>query len=199
MNTEINGIILMYLLVILMAIPLGKYIGKIFNYEKTWVDNKSAYFGLIDYLGLDGKEHNNCSLKGFMIRKEKKGKLVIGTELEGTWFSGRPTLGVVTDLVEGYRCDLSIVNPKGTIDRVYKYRIIPINPEETNIELEMIQYYALSLFQILNPHVTQLTFSRILKGVLPFEAYDEVEKILPKTLLNSIANDAFPDYIKKVE
>lgn len=39
MNTEINGIILMYLLVILMAIPLGKYIGKIFNYEKTWVDN----------------------------------------------------------------------------------------------------------------------------------------------------------------
>jgi K+-transporting ATPase ATPase A chain len=38
MNTEILGIILMYALVILLAIPLGRYIGKIFNYEKTWLD-----------------------------------------------------------------------------------------------------------------------------------------------------------------
>lgn len=38
MNTEILGIILMYALVVLFAIPLGRYIGKIFSNEKTWLD-----------------------------------------------------------------------------------------------------------------------------------------------------------------
>ncbi|MEN2400719.1 potassium-transporting ATPase subunit KdpA [Flavobacterium sp. MC2016-06] len=38
MNTEILGIIVMYGLVMLLAIPLGRYIGKIFSYETTWLD-----------------------------------------------------------------------------------------------------------------------------------------------------------------
>ncbi|MEP7092762.1 MAG: potassium-transporting ATPase subunit KdpA, partial [Flavobacterium sp.] len=38
MNTEILGIIVMYGLVMLLAIPLGRYIGRIFNYETTWLD-----------------------------------------------------------------------------------------------------------------------------------------------------------------
>lgn len=38
MNTEIFGVILMYAIVIALAVPLGRYIGKIFNYEKTWID-----------------------------------------------------------------------------------------------------------------------------------------------------------------
>ncbi len=38
MNTEILGTILMYGLVVLLAIPLGRYIGKIFANEKTWLD-----------------------------------------------------------------------------------------------------------------------------------------------------------------
>ena len=38
MNTEITGIVFMYLLVVALAIPLGRYIGKIFNYEKNWLD-----------------------------------------------------------------------------------------------------------------------------------------------------------------
>ena len=38
MNTEILGILFMYLAVIGLAIPLGSYIGKIFNYENTWLD-----------------------------------------------------------------------------------------------------------------------------------------------------------------
>lgn len=38
MNSEILGIIVMYGLVLLLAIPLGRYIGKIFNYESTWAD-----------------------------------------------------------------------------------------------------------------------------------------------------------------
>lgn len=38
MNTEITGIVLMYALVVLLAIPLGRYIGKIFTKEKTWLD-----------------------------------------------------------------------------------------------------------------------------------------------------------------
>ncbi len=38
MNTEIPGVILMYATVLALAIPLGRYIGKIFNYENTWLD-----------------------------------------------------------------------------------------------------------------------------------------------------------------
>ena len=38
MNSELLGIIVMYGLVMLLAIPLGRYIGKIFNYENTWLD-----------------------------------------------------------------------------------------------------------------------------------------------------------------
>ncbi|MBK0379620.1 potassium-transporting ATPase subunit KdpA [Mucilaginibacter segetis] len=38
MNTEIPGIVLMYLAVVILALPLGRYIGKIFCHEKTWSD-----------------------------------------------------------------------------------------------------------------------------------------------------------------
>ena len=38
MNSEILGIIVTYGLVLLLAIPLGRYIGKVFNYENTWPD-----------------------------------------------------------------------------------------------------------------------------------------------------------------
>jgi len=38
MNTEVLGVILMYATVVALAIPLGRYIGKIFNYENTWLD-----------------------------------------------------------------------------------------------------------------------------------------------------------------
>jgi K+-transporting ATPase ATPase A chain len=38
MNTEYIGIIFMYLATIALAIPLGKYIAKVFKGEKTWMD-----------------------------------------------------------------------------------------------------------------------------------------------------------------
>lgn len=38
MNTEILGVILMYAAVLALAIPLCRYIGKVFNYENTWLD-----------------------------------------------------------------------------------------------------------------------------------------------------------------
>ncbi|MCC6253131.1 MAG: potassium-transporting ATPase subunit KdpA [Bacteroidia bacterium] len=38
MNTEIFGTILMYGIVVLLAIPLGRYIGKIFTNQPTWLD-----------------------------------------------------------------------------------------------------------------------------------------------------------------
>ena len=47
MHTEILGIVVIYLLVLVLAIPLGRYIGKIFNYEKTWLD---AVFDPLDRL-----------------------------------------------------------------------------------------------------------------------------------------------------
>jgi len=53
MNTEILGIVLMYILVVVFAIPLGRYIGKVFNYEKTWLDK---IFNPVDrlFFGLSG-------------------------------------------------------------------------------------------------------------------------------------------------
>ncbi|WP_018344081.1 potassium-transporting ATPase subunit KdpA [Cytophaga aurantiaca] len=61
MNTEISGILLMYALVIAFAIPLGRYIGKIFNYEHTWLD---SIFDPLDKLffklsGIDPNEEMN--------------------------------------------------------------------------------------------------------------------------------------------
>lgn len=47
MHTEILGIVVIYLLVLVLAILLGRYIGKIFNYEKTWLD---AVFDPLDRL-----------------------------------------------------------------------------------------------------------------------------------------------------
>ena len=38
MNTEILGIIVIFLATISLAIPLGKYIGKVYEGEKTWPD-----------------------------------------------------------------------------------------------------------------------------------------------------------------
>src|ERR1700744_411020 len=38
MNTEFIGIIFMYVATVLLAIPLGKYIAKVFKGDKTWFD-----------------------------------------------------------------------------------------------------------------------------------------------------------------
>src|SRR4249919_2683126 len=38
MNSEILGVIIMYVLMVLLAIPLGRYIGKVYNGDKTWLD-----------------------------------------------------------------------------------------------------------------------------------------------------------------
>src|SRR5476651_1090440 len=38
MNTQLTGVVTMYVLTILLAIPLGKYIAKVYNGEKTWLN-----------------------------------------------------------------------------------------------------------------------------------------------------------------
>ncbi|HNU87464.1 MAG TPA: potassium-transporting ATPase subunit KdpA [Ferruginibacter sp.] len=38
MNTEILGVLLMYLLTVALAVPLGRYIGKVFEGDRTWLD-----------------------------------------------------------------------------------------------------------------------------------------------------------------
>jgi len=38
MNTELFGIITIFIVTVLLAIPLGRYIGKIYNGDKTWPD-----------------------------------------------------------------------------------------------------------------------------------------------------------------
>jgi potassium-transporting ATPase potassium-binding subunit len=65
MNTEILGIIVMYGLVMLLAIPLGHYIGKVFNYESTWLDKifdpvDKLFFkagGINPNIGMTWKQH----------------------------------------------------------------------------------------------------------------------------------------------
>lgn len=47
MQTEIIGVVVSYALVVLLAIPLGRYIGKLFCNEKTWLD---VVFNPIDRL-----------------------------------------------------------------------------------------------------------------------------------------------------
>lgn len=47
MNTEIIGLVLMYALVVILAIPLGRYMGRVFNGDKTWLD---AVFNPVDRL-----------------------------------------------------------------------------------------------------------------------------------------------------
>lgn len=58
MNTEILGIIVMYALTLGFAIPLGRYIGKVFSDERTWLDK---IFNPLDRLffklsGIDNKK-----------------------------------------------------------------------------------------------------------------------------------------------
>jgi len=38
MNTEIVGVIAMFIIMVLLAIPLGRYIGKVYSGDKTWLD-----------------------------------------------------------------------------------------------------------------------------------------------------------------
>jgi K+-transporting ATPase ATPase A chain len=38
MNTEITGIVFMYIAVVALAVPLGRYIGKVYENERTWLD-----------------------------------------------------------------------------------------------------------------------------------------------------------------
>ncbi len=47
MNTEILGVVVMFFVMVLLAIPLGRYIGKVYNGDKTWPD---TFFKPIDRL-----------------------------------------------------------------------------------------------------------------------------------------------------
>src|SRR5882762_10412078 len=38
MNSEILGVIAMFVIMVLLAIPLGRYIGKVYEGERTWLD-----------------------------------------------------------------------------------------------------------------------------------------------------------------
>ncbi len=77
MKTEILGIILMYGALVLLAIPLGRYIGKIFTSEKTWLDK---IFNPLDSLFY--------RLSGIDITKEMNWKqhLVALLTINGLWF-----------------------------------------------------------------------------------------------------------------
>ena len=138
-----------------------------------------------------------CRLKGFFLRKEEKGNTIVGTELHGTWFSGTQTLGVVTDLIEYEKCELSIVNPKGTIDRIYRYRFVRTKSWETTVELDMIQNYGFHILNLIHPQIIHAAIYRLIRGILPYDLYTDLKKFLPNTLLDSIAKDAFPAYVEK--
>jgi len=60
MNTELFGIIATYLLTLVIAIPLGKYLAKVFAGEKVWTDFlKPIESGIYKLSGIDPKEEMN--------------------------------------------------------------------------------------------------------------------------------------------
>lgn len=60
MNTELLGIIATYLLTLVIAIPLGKYLAKVFAGEKVWTDFlKPVESGIFKLSGINPKEEMN--------------------------------------------------------------------------------------------------------------------------------------------
>lgn len=60
MNTELSGIIFTFLLTVALAIPLGKYIARVFKGEKTWLDFMAPFERFIfRFCGIDVKKEMN--------------------------------------------------------------------------------------------------------------------------------------------
>ncbi|WP_295716667.1 potassium-transporting ATPase subunit KdpA [Mucilaginibacter sp.] len=60
MNTEISGVVFTYLLTLAIAIPLGRYIARIFKGEKTWLDFMAPVERFIfRFSGIDTKREMN--------------------------------------------------------------------------------------------------------------------------------------------
>jgi K+-transporting ATPase ATPase A chain len=60
MNTELTGVIFTYLLTLAIAIPLGRYMAKVFKGEKTWLDFMAPIDRLIfRFSGIDTKREMN--------------------------------------------------------------------------------------------------------------------------------------------
>ena len=60
MNTEFIGIVFMYLATVALAIPMGKYIAKVFKGEKTWFDFMAPLERLIfKFSGIDPNKEMN--------------------------------------------------------------------------------------------------------------------------------------------
>ena len=60
MNTEISGVIFTYLLTLALAIPLGRYIARVFKGEKTWLDFLAPLERFIfRFSGIDAKKEMN--------------------------------------------------------------------------------------------------------------------------------------------
>ncbi len=68
MNTEISGIILTYLLTLAIAIPLGRYIARVFKGEKTWLDFMAPVERFIfRFSGIDTKKEMNWKQHMFAL------------------------------------------------------------------------------------------------------------------------------------
>lgn len=60
MNTEISGVIFTYLLMLVIAIPLGRYMARVFKGEKTWLDFLAPLDRFIfRFSGIDTKKEMN--------------------------------------------------------------------------------------------------------------------------------------------
>ncbi|WP_448701295.1 potassium-transporting ATPase subunit KdpA [Mucilaginibacter sp. AW1-3] len=60
MNTELSGVIFTFLLTLVIAIPLGRYIARVFKGEKTWLDFMAPVERLIfRFSGIDPKREMN--------------------------------------------------------------------------------------------------------------------------------------------
>jgi K+-transporting ATPase ATPase A chain len=57
MNTELAGLIFIYVLTLVIAVPLGRYIARIFKGERTWLDFMAPVERLIYHVcGIDPRK-----------------------------------------------------------------------------------------------------------------------------------------------
>ncbi|MDQ7961527.1 potassium-transporting ATPase subunit KdpA [Flavobacterium lindanitolerans] len=89
MNTEITGIIAMFVLTLLLAIPLGKYISKVYSGQKTFLDPVFQPIEKLFYKisGIDSKKEMNW-----------KQHMVALVAINAVWF----VLGMIVLLCQGW-------------------------------------------------------------------------------------------------
>ena len=119
MNSEIFGVIAMYVIMVLLAIPLGRYIGKIYNGDKTWLD-KIAFF-------MQSLEGTHGELIPVIFRPFH--------ELNGSWFWWGKNHCTPEELKKAYRFTVTYLRDEKKVHNLlYAFNTDRFSSEEEYME-----------------------------------------------------------------